>query len=431
MSALRPPAQRRQFNIRSEMSGLGRKHRPDYWLVMLCAVLLSIGLIVVYAISPALSQAAHVGNGYYVSKQLIAIGLSIVAFIATSQIPLTTWRTYARPLLIFAGAATVIALLMPVNPAYPAHRWVRLGSFSFQSVELVKFAVLIALAGFLAEQIKHNKLNDYAQTFKPLIIALGITGLLIAGPQALRMQSDLGSMGVLVAMFGSMAYVAGLPMKRLLMIVAIISVGVVLVILPSAYRRERLLSFVQPEANCQDAGYQACQALIAVGSGGMVGLGLGRSVQAYGYLPEAANDSIFAIYAEKFGFIGSMLLLGIFVAFFARLKSITERAPDDFTRLLVTGVLAWLSVQAIINIGAMLGLLPLKGITLPFISYGGTSVVFVAAAVGLVFQVSRYTSYGVPRNASDVSKRRNHDDRRNGRRLRGAYHPDPGSRARA
>lgn len=423
--------QRRQRSVRPESNDLGRKHRPDYWLVMLCAVLLSIGLIVVYAISPALSQSAHVSNSYFVSKQLIAIGLSIVAFIATSQIPLQTWRNYARPLLLFAAVATVIALLMPVNPAYPAHRWVRLGSFSFQSVELVKFAVLIALAGFLADALKRNKLNDYQQTFKPLMIALAVTGLVIAGPQALHTQSDLGSMGVLVAMLGIMCYVAGLPMKRLMMIVAIIAVGVVLVILPSAYRRERLLSFVHPEANCQDAGYQACQALIAVGSGGMVGLGLGRSVQAYGYLPEAANDSIFAIYAEKFGFIGSILLLAIFVAFFARLKSIAERAPDDFTRLLVTGVLAWLSIQAIINIGAMLGLLPLKGITLPFISYGGTSVVFVAAAVGLVFQVSRYTSYSVPRITSNLNKRRDHDDRRNGRRLRGAYHPDPGSRARA
>ena len=398
---------------------------------MLCAILLAIGLIVVYAISPALSQAAHVSNNYYVGKQLLAIGLSVIAFVVTSQVPLATWRHYARPLLIFAGAATVIALLMPVNPAYPAHRWVRLGGFSFQSVELVKFAAMIALASFLAKQIRDNTLGDYARTFKPLMIGLGIAGILIAGPQALHAQSDLGSMGVLVAMFGTMCYVAGLPMKRLMMFLGILGISVVLLILPSAYRRERLMTYVHPESNCQDAGYQACQALIAVGSGGMVGLGLGRSVQAYGYLPEAANDSIFAIYAEKFGFIGSILLLAVFVAFFARLKSIVERAPDDFTRLLVTGVLAWLSVQAIINIGAMIGLLPLKGITLPFVSYGGTSVVFVAAAVGLVFQVSRYTSYAVPRITSDLNKRRDHDDRRNGRRLRGAYHPDPGSRARA
>ena len=135
----------------------------------------------------------------------------------------------------------------------------------------------------------------------------------------------------------------------------------------------------------------------------MVGLGLGGSVQAYGYQPEAANDSIFAIYAEKFGFIGSVILLAVFAAFFTRLKSIAERLGDDFSRLLVIGVLAWLCVQTLINVGAMIGLLPLKGITLPFISYGGTSEVFAAAAVGLAFQASRYAAPAAPRVSSGSS----------------------------
>jgi cell division protein FtsW len=134
----------------------------------------------------------------------------------------------------------------------------------------------------------------------------------------------------------------------------------------------------------------------------VIGLGLGSSVQAYGYLPEAANDSIFAIYAEKFGFVGTAILLAVFMAFFTRLKNIAERLPDDFSRLLVVGILAWLSIQTFINIGAMIGLLPLKGITLPFISYGGTSVVFAAAAVGLAFQASQYAAYSAPRVLDDV-----------------------------
>jgi cell division protein FtsW len=201
-------------------------------------------------------------------------------------------------------------------------------------------------------------------------------------------------------MMGTMAFVAGLPLKRVFQIGGIILIGLILAISSTPYRRERLQAYLHPEANCQGSGYQACQALIAVGSGGVIGLGLGSSVQAYGYLPEAANDSIFAIYAEKFGFIGSVALLGVFVAFFARLKSIAERSEDDFARLLVIGVLAWLSVQTLVNVGAMIGLLPLKGITLPFISYGGTSVVFTAAAVGLAFQASQYTSFQVARAAS-------------------------------
>jgi cell division protein FtsW len=201
-------------------------------------------------------------------------------------------------------------------------------------------------------------------------------------------------------MMATMAYIAGLPMRRILMIGGVLLIALILAVSVTPYRRDRLQAYLHPEANCQSSGYQACQALIAVGSGGIIGLGLGSSVQAYGYLPEAANDSIFAIYAEKFGFIGSVALLAVFVAFFARLKSIAERSEDDFSRLLVIGVLAWLSVQTLVNVGAMIGLLPLKGITLPFISYGGTSVVFTAAAVGLAFQASQYTSFQVPRGSS-------------------------------
>ena len=382
-------ARRPQFDT---ALNLGRKHRPDYWLLILSAILLAVGLIVVYAISPALSAAQHVNGGYYVSKQLLAIGLSVVAFIVTAQVPLSWWRRAYKPLLIAAAAATLLALVIPVNPAYPAHRWVRLGGLSFQSVELLKFAVLVWLAGFLAGRIRAGSITDTNATLKPLLYALLAIGVVVAG-----VQSDLGSTGVVVAMMGTMAFVAGLPLKRVFQIGGIILIGLILAVSISPYRRDRLQTYLHPEANCQASGYQACQALIAVGSGGIIGLGLGSSVQAYGYLPEAANDSIFAIYAEKFGFIGSVALLGVFVAFFARLKSIAERSEDDFTRLLVIGVLAWLAVQTLVNVGAMIGLLPLKGITLPLISYGGTSVVFTAAAVGLAFQASQYTSFQVPR----------------------------------
>lgn len=399
---MRPQQPRRPVEKKSAELTLGRKHRPDYWLLILCAALLSIGLIVVYAISPALSAANHVGGGYYVSKQLLAIALSVVAFIVTARVPLSWWKQAYKPLLIIAGIATLIALIQPVNPAYPAHRWVRLGSFSFQSVELVKFAILVWLAGFLSDRIAQGTITGFNQTLKPLLIALGVIGVVIVG-----VQSDLGSTGVMVAMMATMAFVAGLPLGRVAIIGAVIIIGLILAVSATPYRRERLQSYLHPESNCQSTGYQACQALIAVGSGGAVGLGLGSSVQAYGYLPEAANDSIFAIYAEKFGFVGSMILLAVFVGFFARLKSIAERLPDDFSRLLVIGILAWLSIQALINIGAMIGLLPLKGITLPFISYGGTSVVFAAAAVGLAFQASQYTSFSVPRgsNSSDPDAR--------------------------
>ncbi len=414
---------RSTFEARSErQDDLGRKHKPDYWLVALCVLLLAIGMMVVYAISPALSASSHVSGSYYVVKQMIAVALSLVAFTITAQIPISRWRLAYKPLLAIAAFMTLVAILMPVNPQYPAHRWVRLGSFSFQSVELLKFALLIWLAGFLAERVSRGEISNTDKTLKPLMIAMGVIGLFVAG-----IQSDLGSTGVIIIMMASLAFVAGLPFKRILLIGGVVAIGLVLAISATPYRRDRLTTYLHPEQNCQTTGWQACQALIAVGSGGMIGLGLGRSVQANGYLPEAANDSIFAIYAEVFGFIGVLVLLGIYVALFSRLKSIVERAPDDFSRFVVLGVLTWLSVQALINIGAMIGLLPLKGITLPFISYGGTSVVFVAAAVGLVFQISRYTSYVTP----VTDERSSNDYSRDRRRVGGAYHPNFGGSPRA
>jgi cell division protein FtsW len=400
-------APRRRPQILQQQLQLGRKHKPDYWLLIWCAALMAIGLIVVYAISPALAITNNVSSDYYVNKQLLAIALSLVAFAITAKVPLKTWRQAYKPLLVVAGLATLLALILPVNPLYPAHRWVRLGSFSFQSVELVKFAGMIWIAGFLAQRIQTGSIKSVRKTFQPLLLALLALGVIVAG-----VQSDLGSTGVLVIMMGTMAFVAGLPMGRIVLISGVVLIGLVLAISATPYRRARLETFLHPDSNCQGGGYQACQSLISVGSGGIIGLGLGNSVQAYGYEPEAANDSIFAIYAEKFGFIGTTILLLIFGFFFTRLKSVAERLPDDFSRLLVIGVLAWFSTQALINIGGMVGLLPLKGITLPFISYGGTSVVFSAAAVGLAFQASQYTTYGSPRVTTEEpdNKRRNFRD---------------------
>jgi cell division protein FtsW len=400
-----------------------RRHRPDYWMIVIALFLVAIGLTVVYAISPALS-ATNGGSGvHYVSRQVIAVIMSIIAFLATARIPLSTWQRWQMPLLIFAALGTLVALITPVIPEYPAHRWIRLGGLSLQSVEPLKYALLIWFASFLSARARDGKLADFRQTLQPLLIAVLAVGIFVAG-----VQSDLGSTGVIVAMLGAMAFIAGLPMRRIITIAAIVAIGTILAVSAIPYRRERLLTYLHPQSNCLTTGYQACQALIAVGSGGISGLGLGRSVQAYGYLPEAQDDSIFAIYAEKFGFIGVMIILALFITLFARLRSIIERVPDMFSRLIVTGILAWLSTQSMINIGAMIGLLPLKGITLPFVSYGGTSVLFVGAALGLVFQISHYTSFN-PRNVKRGEQRTNHEDSDDGRRIRRAYHPDLGRRA--
>lgn len=411
-------SRRRPINGSGEVQR--RRHRPDYWLLLLSVILLALGLIVVYAISPGLSVQKNVSENYYVGKQLIAIGLGVAVFVAAANLPLRLWRRIEKPLLVVAGISAIAVRLFGerVNGAY---RWIQVGGLSFQAAELIKFALLIWIAGFLADRLRRGELKDFQSTFKPLVIAFVIVAMVVG-----RLQSDLGSTGVIVAIMAAMVFVAGLPLKKLMIIGGLVFAVVVVLVFSTGYRRQRLNTFLNPNQDCLNTGYQACQALITVGSGGMFGLGVGRGVQAYGYLPEAANDSIFAIFAEKFGFVGTTILIGLFVAFFARLKRIIERAPDIYSKLLVTGILAWLSTQTIINIGAMIGLLPLKGITLPFISSGGTSIIFVSAAIGVAFQVSRYTNYGIETTLRVEGK--SYDDRSSRRRLRGAYHPNPGSR---
>lgn len=411
---------RRRPLLSTNSGGQQRRHRPDYWLLMIVVGLLAIGLVVVYAISPGLSVQKDVSDNYYVGKQLMAIALGTIAFLVTANMPVSSWRRLEKPLIISAILAAIAVRLLgsQVNGAY---RWIQIGGLSFQAAELIKFALMVWLAGFLTDRIRQGQVNNIQLTFKPLLYAFLAVAFVVG-----IIQSDLGSTGVMIAMMGTAILVAGLPLKRLMLIGLVIVLAVAVLIMGSSYRRSRLSVYLNPSQDCQNAGYQACQALITVGSGGLAGLGLGRGVQAYGYLPEAANDSIFAIYGEKFGFLGSVVLIGVFGALFAKLKRIIERAPDAYSRLLVSGILAWLSTQTIINIGAMIGLLPLKGITLPFISYGGTSIIFVCAAIGVAFQISRYTTYGSINISND---RRDHENSRTDRRrLRGAYHPNSGGR---
>jgi len=395
-----------------------RKHKPDYWILVIASVLLAIGLIVVYSISPGLSASSHTSQNYFIFKQLIDVGLGVAAFGIANMVPIELWRRIAKPLAVSAVVGCLIVMVTPIDAIYQAHRWIRLGGFSFQVAELIKLAILIGVADFLSVRWKEGRLADASSTLKPLIFLLLAVGIFVA-----KLQSDLGSAAVMVAMLILMSFVAGIPLKKAALISGIVLMLGVVAISSSAYRRERLATFLHPQANCQSTGYQACQALISVGSGGVLGLGLGYSVQAYGYTPEASNDSIFAIMAEQFGFIGTVLIIVVYGAFITRLKRIAEHTPDQFRRLIVVGVMAWLSTQMIINVGAMTGLLPLKGITLPLISQGGTSLIFLTAALGIIFQISRYTSYSVVEPKSTINESNDTNYNLNGRGLRRAHNP--------
>ncbi len=418
-------SRRAQSSSSLSSQSFSRRHRPDYLLIILALLLSVIGLIVVYAISPGLAATRDESASYFVIKQAIAVGLGLVAFAIFSFI---STNVIARLRNILVGLSLFGALIVQIfgEEVNGAYRWIQIGGFSFQIAELIKFAIVVWVASFLVERLRKGEINDDRQTLRPLLILIAVVGLIVA-----KMESDLGSTGVMIAIIGVMAFVAGLPLRKISLILGIIVIGTTLAITTSEYRRDRVSTFLNPTSDCQDAGYQSCQALIAVGSGGVFGRGLGNSVQAYGYLPEAANDSIFAILAEKFGFLGVSIVIGLYVALFSRLKRVIERTAEPFARLFVIGVLAWLSTQAMINIGAMIGLLPLKGITLPFISYGGTSIVFVMAALGMVFQISRYTNFE-PIRSTKIVKDQNNENLRSVRgRVRRTHYASSSRSARA
>jgi len=389
-----------------------RKHRPDYGLVAVVGLLLLLGLIIIYAVSPALVQREGAenligGDYHYVYRQSAAVLLGVVVFSIMAVVPITFWRKI-QPLLVVGALALSMLLLIPGvgQEINGAKRWINFGPMSFQPSELVKFALVLYLASFLSERIRKKSIDSVNVTLKPVLIITFGLALIIA-----VLQKDLGTMISIVAITLFMYFMSGAAMKSIGIYFGVVSAAAVAAVIMFPARLQRVLTFLNTSADIDGSGYQINQALIAIGSGGLFGKGLGRSVQVFGYLPEAANDSIFAIIAEVLGFIGTMLVLLLFGVLFVRMLRIMARSNNDYLKLLVAGVFGWVLSHTIINIGAMLGLLPLTGITLPFLSLGGTSLVMIMAALGLVFNISRYT------NLSDETKESRHARSRNRRRF--------------
>lgn len=371
-------------------SAIGRSHRPDYGLLVAMLLLVAIGLVVIYSISPALSAQLKdsVDANHYMYRQIAYLLVGFSAFAVASMAPLTMWSKLQKPILISA----VLSFLLLFIPAFSitylgATRWVSIGPINYQPAELLKFGLVFYGAAYLAHKIKAGKINS-PDTSKWFLLVMALTGL-----EIVIIQRDLGTMIPIAAIMLSMLFVSGISKQRFLAITGVLILAAGLSILPFQHRRERVFTFLN-SSDSQDSGWHINQALIAVGSGGLMGRGLGQSVQAFGYVPEAANDSIFAIMAEKFGFVGMMVVFAVYGALLLRILGTAQRAPNHYLQLICAGVFAWIAVQAFVNIGAMLSIMPLTGVTLPYLSFGGTSLVFTMAALGVVFNISRYTKLG-------------------------------------
>jgi len=385
-------ARRRQPRANNDQEAVtGRRHRPDYILMLCMMILLAIGLVVIYSVSPAISAqlTGDVDPNHFMYRQLIFLLLGFTVFGLASFLPLSIWAKLQKYIIWIAVFSFFLLLIPAFSLNYGgATRWVHVGPINYQPAELLKFGLIFNLALFFSSRIKQNLLNTTATTYAFLAI-MGAIGL-----EIVVLQKDLGTMIPIIAIMLTMLYLSNISMKRFGMILATIVIGGVLAIAGAGHRRARVLTFLHPDADASGSGYHINQALIAVGSGGLFGKGLGRSVQAYGYLPEAANDSIFAIMAEKFGFVGMLVVFAIYGAMLFRIITIVNRAPNSYLKFVSGGVFAWMCVQAFVNIGAMLSIMPLTGVTLPLLSFGGTSLIFTLAALGVVFHISRYTRLG-------------------------------------
>ena len=391
-----------------------RRHRPMYQIALYMGLLLMLGLVVMYALGPQRANVlnyaygTHYDSNFFFNKQLASVIIAIAAFAICALLPLKWFNKYAKQifltglvlcvLLVIMGAVLHLPIAKDTNGAY---RWFYLGQLgSLQPSELLKYGVLVFLAGFLSKRVKQEKINDMQETLVPVAVLAGISLIIVV-----FLQKDLGTGMSLVAIIMAMLVVSGMNGKIIAKVLGAVLILGVLMIAMSPHRIERVVTFLQGDsrraASQDDGDYHIQQARIAIGSGGLLGLGIGKSVQATGYLPEAINDSIFAVMGETFGFLGLMAILALFTALLLSILRVSARLPDMRLRLAAAGVFGWVASHVIMNIAAMTGVAPLTGIPLPLLSYGGTSMMFIAAALGLVFQISRYTSHKPLEEGSD------------------------------
>lgn len=378
-----------------------RRHRPDYLIVLYMGLLMLLGLIIMYAIGPqranVLNNAygGHYGDTYFFLKQAASLVIALLTFAAMAFVPYKSVTKNASKILIFALAVCVLlafagwAHLGIAQQSLGATRWFNLGIFgSLQPSEFLKFAILVFIAGFLGNKVRLGKVNNIQETLIPLAIITAIAMLFI-----IVIQKDLGTGISLVCIIASMLYIGGIN-KRIggIVLLTIAAVGLVLVV-SAPHRMDRILTYFQGDnTSLSDPNsYHIEHAKIAIGTGGLFGVGIGNSVQATGYLPEAINDSVFAIMGETFGFVGLFVILALFTALLLRILKVMDHLIDIRLKLVAAGVFGWLASHVILNVASMIGIFPLTGITLPLLSFGGTSMLFIAAALGLVFQLSRYT----------------------------------------
>jgi len=356
----------------------------DKTLLTVVSLLLVFGLIMIASAGVIYSETRF-ADEYYFFKHQFFYGVlpGILALYLFSKLDYHFWKKVAVP-MFFASVVFLILVFVPGigSSVYGASRWIQLGPFSFQPSEMAKLAIIIYLAAWL-ESRGSNKIKDIFEGTLPFLGIMSLIGFLI------MKQPDTGTLGVIVLTSFSIFFVSGARIGHLFSMGSLGVFALWILVKIEPYRFNRILTFLDPGADPKGIGYQINQALLAVGSGGFFGVGLGHSRQKFNYLPEPVGDSIFAVIGEELGMIGTTVLILLFVTLAIRGIKIAKNAPDMFGRLVATGITMWIILQAFINISANIALVPLTGIPLPFISYGGTSLIFLMSAIGILLNISK------------------------------------------
>jgi cell division protein FtsW len=367
--------------LSQRLRAASRPGAPDYWLILAVMALLVIGLVMV----DSASQFATPGDpSYWFRHQLVWALLGGGALLVALSIDYHLWRRMALPAMLL-GLALLVAVLVVGVSVSGAQRWIVLGDFSFQPSELVKLLLVIYCAHWLVR--RRATLQSVSGGLVPFTVLICSVLLLII------LQNDMGT-SVIVALTGlAMFYAAGGRVRHILAIVVSGSLAYLVIIMATNFRRARFDAFLHPlpPACGGPASYQLCQGLISLGSGGITGRGLGDSIQKAGYLPNPFTDGIFAVIGEELGLVGSAAIIFLFVVVAYRGLLIAQRAPDTFGSLLACGITCWIIAQAAVNIGSVANLIPFTGVPLPFVSFGGSSLISLLAAVGILLNISRHT----------------------------------------
>ncbi|MEW6380423.1 MAG: putative lipid II flippase FtsW [bacterium] len=362
-----------------------RARNYDQILFLTVVMLIGLGLVMVYSSSALVAEGSRyqVSPFYFLKKQALYAGLAMLVLFCTMSVPYGWWRTWTYVILL----SSLILLMLVFLPALGrqsggAMRWLNLAGITFQPAEIAKFALMLYLAHFLTK--KAEAIGNMKAIFLPLCIVLGFSLLLIVK------QPDLGTSVLVMAVAFALIFAAGARKSHLfglgLLFLTVLAGRIYLI----DYQWRRIVTFLDPWKDPKKGGYQIIQSLCALGTGGWFGLGLGQGIQKRGYLPEAHTDFIFSVIGEELGLIGALAVLVLFGVFIWRGFRISRQSKDPFACYLALGVTCLIGLQALINVGVAAGVLPTKGLPLPFVSYGGSSLVVNAVAAGILLNISQH-----------------------------------------